>query len=151
MTHEGMVHALEEMRRLLKPDGILIDIHPIPEGAFIEVVQGDSRLFSERKRVSYSEDVIQAEKALEEVIARKLFAVERRAKFDFLTYAPSVRELRDYWEDYDMFDDEPKDEAILARQEELYAKADQILQASGSGAQVATHEQANITRLTPLT
>jgi SAM-dependent methyltransferase len=30
MEHRGMVHALQEIRRLLKPRGILIDIHPVP-------------------------------------------------------------------------------------------------------------------------
>jgi len=28
MEHEGMVHALEEIHRLLKPAGTLIEIHP---------------------------------------------------------------------------------------------------------------------------
>ena len=30
MEHESMVHALEEIRRTLKPNGILIDLRPVP-------------------------------------------------------------------------------------------------------------------------
>ena len=60
MVHSGMVHALEEIHRLLKPDGMLINIHPVPEGYFIKVIQGDRTLFAERKRETCSEDVIHA-------------------------------------------------------------------------------------------
>ena len=28
MTHAGMVHALQEARRVLKPDGVIIDLRP---------------------------------------------------------------------------------------------------------------------------
>jgi SAM-dependent methyltransferase len=150
MAHEGMVHALEEIHRLLKPDGILIDIHPVPEGYFIKALQGDTILFAERKRVTCSEDVLRAEEALAEVVERDLFSVERRAEFDFLIYASSVRELRDYWEKLNAFEDDPQGEAILAREEYLYTQVEEIMQASGPGAEVATHERARIARLRPV-
>ena len=145
-----MVHALEEIRRLLKPGGKLIDIHPIPEGFFIKALQRGRILFAERKRETCSDDVLRAEDALAESIVRNLFAVDRRAEFDFLTYAPSVRELRVYWEELNAYDDDPTDETIIAREEELYAQVEQILQASGAGAEVAIHERARIARLRPV-
>jgi SAM-dependent methyltransferase len=64
MEHEGMVHALEEIRRLLKPDGILVNLLPVPEGSFIEVHYDGRILFAERKRETCSEDV--AEVAIHE-------------------------------------------------------------------------------------
>jgi SAM-dependent methyltransferase len=150
MAHEGMVHALEEIHRLLKPGGILIDIHPVPEGYFIKALQGDRILFAERRREPCSEDVLHAEDALAECVERNLFAVDRRAEFDFLTYASSVRELRDYWEELNAFEDEPKDEAIITREEDLYAQVEEIMQASGAGAEVAIHERVRIARLRPV-
>jgi SAM-dependent methyltransferase len=150
MDHEGMVHALEEIHRLLKSDGILIDIHPIPEGYFIKALQGNKILFAERKRETCSEDVFHAENALAESVERNLFSVDRRAEFDFLTYASSVRELRDYWEELNAFDDTPKDEAIIAREEDLYAQVEEIMQASGAGVEVAIHERVRIARLRPV-
>jgi hypothetical protein len=38
MEHEGMVHALSEIRRVLVPDGVLIDLRPISDQWPIEVV-----------------------------------------------------------------------------------------------------------------
>ena len=145
-----MVHALEEIHRLLKPGGILIDIHPVPEGYFIKALQGNRILFAERKRETCSEDVLHAEDALAETVERDLFAVDRRAEFDFLTYASSVRELRDYWEELNAFEDDPMDEAIIAREEDLYAQVEEIMQASGAAAEVAIHERARIARLRPV-
>jgi len=37
MQHEGMVHALNEIRRVLAPNGILIDLRPMSEGRLVEV------------------------------------------------------------------------------------------------------------------
>jgi len=145
-----MVHALEEIHRLLKPDGILIDIHPVPEGYFIKAFQGDRTLFAELKRETCSDDVLHAEGALAEIIKRDLFTVDRRAEFDFLTYASSVREIREYWEDINAFVEGPKDEAIIAREEDLYAQVEEIMQASGAGAEVAIHERVRIARLRPV-
>ena len=145
-----MVHALEEIHRLLKPDGILIDIHPVPEGYFIKALQGDRILFAERKRETCSDDVLHAEDALVEIVEHDLFTLERRAEFDFLTYASSVQELRDYWEELNAFEHDPQDEAINAREENLYAQVEEIMLASGVGAEVAIHERARITRLRPV-
>ena len=145
-----MVHALEEIRRLLKPDGILIDIHPVPEGYFIKAFQGDRILFAERRRETCSDDVLHAEDALAESIELDLFTVDRRAEYDFLTYASSVRELREYWEEINTFEDDPKDEAVIAREEYLYTQVEEIMQASGAGAEVAIHERVRIVRLRPV-
>ena len=38
MAHEGMVHALSEIRRVLAPEGVLIDLRPFSDEWRIEVV-----------------------------------------------------------------------------------------------------------------
>ena len=144
-----MVHALEEIRRLLKPDGCLIDIHPIRKAPLIKVRQGSDLLFAESDPgYDYDEGLRHADEALEEVVRRGLFLVEGKSEFEAVTYASTVAEMRDYWAKYGAFDDESKDEAITARQNEVYAQADEIMQ-NALGAVITYHERARITRLEP--
>ena len=145
-----MVHALEDIRRLLRPGRILIDIHPFPEGSFIKVFKDGNVLFAEPRRETDDEDVLHAEDALAQVLGRRLFVIEDNGEFDFFTYASSVPELRQFKEEANAYDDSPKDEAMVAREEELYAQAEKILQASGEGAEVATHTRCRIARLRPV-
>ena len=150
MKYEGMVHALEEIRRLLRPDGCLIDIHPVLEAPLVEVYQGSRVLFVEPyPGYDYEEDLRQAEDALAQIVQRGPFVVERSGEFDLLTYGSSVAELRDFWAKAGAYDDSPKDEAVEGREAELYARVEEIMQAAGPGAEVALHERARITRLNP--
>ena len=150
MESEGMVHALEEIQRLLRSDGCLIDIHPVLEAPLIKVYQGSSIVFVEPDpSYDYEEDPRQAEDALAQVVLRRLFVIERSREFDLLTYGSSVAELRDYWAKAGAYDDSPKDDAVEARATELYAQVEEIMRATGQGAEVALHERARITRLNP--
>ena len=144
-----MVHALEEIRRLLKPTGFLIDIHPIPKAELTKVYQGRTLLFAEADPgYDSNEAVPQAEAALDDVVRRGLFSIEGESEFELVTYASSVTEMRDYWAHYSAFDDEPKADAISMRQNEMYNRADEIMQRA-PGAEISEHEPARITRLKP--
>ena len=94
-----MVHTLEETQRLLKRGGVMINILPVPEGYFIEVHHDGRILFAERKRETLSEDVLQAEAAIKQVLDRGLFVFDQRDEFEFRTYGSSVSEIRAYWEE----------------------------------------------------
>ena len=149
MQMEGMVHALEEIRRLLKPTGYLIDIHPIPKAELTKVYQGSALLFAESDPgYDTNESLPHADAALEEVVRRGLFRIEGESEFALVTYASSIAEMRDYWAQYGAFDNEPKDDAIVTRQNEMYNRADEIMQ-NASGAEISEHEPARITRLKP--
>jgi hypothetical protein len=149
MEAQGMVHALEEIRRLLKPDGYLIDIHPIREAPFIRVYQKQNLLFEESDPgYDTDEGLHHTEIALEEVVRRGLYIIEGKSEFEVVAYASSVAEMREYWAKYGAFDDEPKDEAIIARQNEIYTRADEIMQSAPEAA-ISYHERARITRLRP--
>jgi len=145
-----MVHALEEIHRLLRPNGILIDIHPFPQAPEVKVIQGDEVIFAEPKRdiQDEDEDVKQADRALAEVVERGLFDVEHSEEFDFFSYASSVPELRDFWEKYNAYDDTLKAEARLAQEEDVYTRAEQIRRELGD-AEAAIHEKTKIARLKP--
>ena len=143
-----MVHAFEEIRRLLRRDGILINILPFPEGEIIKVFQGDRLLFAEPKRDSDSEDVLAADEAVEQVVERGLYLIERSEEFDYLTYGSSVEELRAYWARYEAYNENFKEKEALL--EELYTRAEDIMRAAGPGTEVATYERTRITRLKPV-
>jgi hypothetical protein len=150
MEREGMVHALEEIHRLLKSDGRLIEIHPVLESPLIKVYRGNTVLFVEPyPGYDYEDDLRHAEEALVQVIQHRLFVIERNNEFDLITYASAVAELRDYWAKAGAYDDSPKDEEVEAREAELYAQVEEFMQAAGE-AQVALHERARISRLRPM-
>jgi hypothetical protein len=145
-----MVHALEEIRRLLKLGGFLIDIHPIRKAPLIKVVQGNDVLFLESDPgYDYDEGLMHADGALEQVVRRGIYGIEGGNEFEMVIYASSTAEMRDYWAKYGAFDAEPKDDAIVARQNEVYAKADEIMR-NVPAAEIAYHERARIARLIPV-
>ncbi len=145
-----MVHALQQIQRLLKPCGRLIDIHPFVEAPLIEIHQG-GEIASVGQVPAYAVDDIQhAEDALAHVIQHRLFAVERAHMFDFRIYASTVIELRDFLADAEAFADHPPDEEAAAREKELAVCVEGLMRASGEGAEVASHERVRIARLAPL-
>jgi len=144
-----MVHALEEIPRLLKADGILIDIHPVPESPRVKVIRDDKMLFNEPRRLTVDQEIQQAEHALAETIKREIFVLDRSAEFDFFSYGLSGSELREFWDRYNAYDDSPQDQTKLAQEEAVYSKADEIMQGSGEDTKVAVHEIVRIARLKP--
>ena len=92
----------------------------------------------------------QAEDALAQIVQRRLFVIERSGEFDFLMYGSSVAALRDFIAKANAYDDRPTDEAVAAREAELAARVEEIMQAAGKGAEVAYHERGRIARLRPM-
>ena len=109
-------------------------------------------MFSEpwRDHDYFDEDVVHAQDALAQVIQRRVFAVERRAEFDFLTYGSSVAELRDFMVKESAHKEGPEDEAEETAKAELYFRVEKSWHAAGNGAEVARRERARIARLRPL-
>ena len=135
-----MVHALEEVYRLLRPDSYLIEIHPILEPPVLKVFDGSRLLFAgPYPGYDYEEALWQAENAIQRIIQRGLFAISGSKEFDFMTYGSSITEIQDLWE-----------EPAEAREAELYGKVEEIMHAAGKGATVALHEKVRLIRLDPL-
>ena len=88
-----MVDALRRAHRLLRPRGVLVDLHPGASRALVEaagsavglVDAGDAPLRHAAAGV-----------ALAALVDQRRFTIDRTLEFDFFTYADSIEELRDY-------------------------------------------------------
>jgi SAM-dependent methyltransferase len=150
MEHEGMVHALEEIHRLLKPAGTLIEIHPsVDAPPFVEVRSNGRLSFAEGDPVfDYEDDLRQADAAVATVLDRSVFVLDDRRGFELRTYATSVKELRDHWALVGAYDPEEPEEALMRRRDEMYGRARAALEAGSSRAEVIYVEPATMSRLT---
>ena len=145
-----MVHALEEVQRLLKSDGRLIDIQPVMEAPLLKVYQANSVVFVEPDpSYDYEEDMRQADAALTKVIQRDMFVIEERSEFDFLTHGSSAQELLTFWGKASADDNITEEDPAGQRIKEVYDRAEKIRQTAGQGAEVALHRRARILRLKP--
>lgn len=147
-----MVHALEEIRRLLKPAGTLIDIHPVAVSSPIEIHQGGKiDLVGHLTVRQWCTDFQQADSALAEIARKGLFIVERAEVFDSLIYYDSPAEMRvALKESIDYFDRGDQSTDDEARQvDALAARAEELMQDAGRGAELIAREPTHISRLRP--
>jgi SAM-dependent methyltransferase len=148
MEPDDMVPALDEAHRLVVPGGTVIDIHPVPGTATVEVYCGGDVVFAEPASAADDEGERQADAALAQGVERGLFAAERRAEFDFRAYASSSRELRDFLAEADAHASPADGETSDAYKTDLYERVQRITAAKRTETEVAYHERAQITRLT---
>jgi hypothetical protein len=104
MERAGMVHALEKIQQLLKPGGILLDIHPTNEMAAIAVRLREQLIPG--GWLNESDDYVEyawADEAVQQVVADRRFTLERSGTFEFVWHADTLNELRAYlaeeWKD----------------------------------------------------
>lgn len=146
-----MVHALEEIRRLLRAGGCLIDIHPVRDAPIVDVRTSDGVMFSEPSAgYDYDDDLFHAERALTTAVRRGLFAVDGSHEFEFHTSARSVRELRDFFAVYSAYEEDPVNDEVEARVDAFYERVDAVMRSSGRGARVVHRERALMSRLSPI-
>lgn len=136
------MHALEIVHSLLKPEGVLIDIHPNGEPPPIEVhMGGESMLAGYLDETDDFEEYFKADEALAEVTARGLFVLEREGQFTFMTHASTITELADFilaeWSD-----------SVV--HEETIERANALMGEAGDGKEVALRERARIARFRAL-
>ncbi len=101
-----MVHALDEIRRVLVPDGILIDIRPIMDRWPVEVVSMSS--VQETGRADDFQEQVDADvasnDAMREVEARGWFKREREEFFSFFYSWDTPSEMEEFlaeeWPDF---------------------------------------------------
>jgi SAM-dependent methyltransferase len=150
MDQGEMVPALEEAHRLLGPTGTVIDVHPVPGTAEIEVHRSGHVVFAEPASTSDGEGERHADDALSTVVARGLFVAERRSEFDFRVYASSVRELHEFLAEADAHARQEGTETSDASESALFGRVERMMAAGATRTEVAYHERARITQLRPV-
>jgi len=153
MEYGSMVHALEEIHRLLRPNGFLIDIHPVAEHSSVEIHQNENiDLVGQLEVSQWCVDFQEADKALDEIIQRGIFTVEQKGMFETLTYYESATEmgtaLKQSIHKY-VRESEPVEEEI-SLVDVLAVQADKLLQAAGGKAMLVLREPDHISRLKPM-
>ena len=89
-----MVHALEQIHVLLKPDGQLIDIHPNGELVeFISLLDEGQQFIGYMHETDEYIEYRQADEAIQTAVSKGLFQVVKTGEFEFRTYADSFDEL----------------------------------------------------------
>ena len=99
-----MVHALETVHSLIKPGGLLLDIHPGTKKARVEArVNGKEYFLDTLEETDDYIEYKQAGDALAQAIRQGIFSVEENGKFQFITHAETIEELREFltenWKD----------------------------------------------------
>src|SRR5574341_717078 len=106
-----MVHALNEIHRVLAPDGVLIDLRPLAGNWPVEVAS--NREVKAAGRVSDMptglEDDQAANRSVAQAASQGRFAREREEFFPFFYYWDSPNEMQDYieeeWADFITIDE----------------------------------------------
>lgn len=91
------MHALRRIHRSLRPEGVLLDLHPQPESAGVEVWQGDR--VDRLGQVDQEEDIreiLEARARLDLVEGEGWYVTERRRFFDLLAHFPSAEDWLEY-------------------------------------------------------
>jgi len=133
-----MVHALETVHSLIKPGGLLLDIHPGTEKAWLEAnVNGKEYFLDTLEETDDYIEYKQAGDALAHVIRQGLFSVEENGKFSFIIHAGTIEELRGFltenWKD-----------AVLS--ESVDGKAREYITSSVESYEVLVREEILIAR-----
>ena len=106
-----MVHALNEIQRILAPDGILIDLRPMLDRWPLEVASAGKH--QEAGRVTDLAEPLSDDKAANQAIAeiakRGWFVRKREETFSFFYYWDTPKEMQEYmseeWNDIINIDD----------------------------------------------
>lgn len=134
-----MVHALDEIRRTLKPNGILLDLRPVEDNWQVEVVsstgwQAAGRLSDLPAAV---EDDEAAFHAMREAESNGWYVREKEKGFDFFYYWDTPSEMKEFmeseWDDFEKLE------------ESVYRKTSSLWVSAGGDARVRVRVKMLIT------
>ena len=144
MLPEGMVHALEQIHRLLIPGGNLVDIHPTTGPMLVEIHRGKHILFCQPDPRSWEADFRHADQAVAQVIQRGLFLQGESRQFDFLVFSSSVPEMVAYIDRVNAHTEPSPEDVEAAREREFFQQVEATMQSMGAGLEVATREHTRV-------
>ncbi len=94
-----MVHALHEARRVLKPNGILIDLRPAAVHRRVGIWSASQFQLIGAMRERFDDDDA-ANQAVAEVVRQGLFKAERRIRFECNRTMDSLTEFRTWLDEF---------------------------------------------------
>ena len=111
------MHALRQIHRSLRPDGVLLDLHPQPEQPRIEIWKHG--LIEQLGPIDYEEDIadiLNARALLDQVERDGWYATQRHRFFELVSHFSSVEDWQahEWWDGYDTR--VPEELLIAARQ-----------------------------------
>ena len=139
MEHESMVHALDEIRRTLKPNGILIDLRPVESNWSVEIVssvgwQAAGRLSDMPAAVEDDEAAFNAMRAAE---SNGWYSKKEEKEFAFFYYWDTPSEMKEFmeeeWEEFEKME------------EDVYQKASSLWASANADARVRVRVNMLIT------
>lgn len=119
-----MVHALDEIRRTLKPNGILIDLRPVEANWSVEVVSSAGYQVSGRLSdlPAAVEDDEAAFKAMRAAESNGWYSKKEEKEFAFFYYWDTPSEMKEFMED-EWEDFEKLEEDVYKKTSSLWALA----------------------------
>ncbi len=135
-----MVHALDEIRRTLKPNGILIDLRPVEANWSVEIVssagwQVSGRLSDQPAAVVDDEAAFNAMRAAE---SKGWYSKKEEKEFAFFYYWDTPSEMKEFmedeWEDFEKLE------------EDVYKKTSSLWASSNADARVRVRVNMLITK-----
>ena len=121
MTHAGMVHALRQVHRLLKSDGILLDLRPAVKHRQVGVGEGKRWAFVAWMREDLTDDRA-ADRALKRAAALGLFRPESNREFELDRVMDTLDDFREWLSDFPSGRLDPEDGRLFRRVERALAK-----------------------------
>lgn len=111
-----MVHALSEAHRVLKPDGILIDLRPKPEHRQVGIGSGRRWAFVGETREGLEDDEA-ADRAVAEVLRAGLFRQDEHVEFMLERVMDSLADLDTWLDEFSTSREIPPHTQLIARVE----------------------------------
>ena len=140
MEHASMVHALSEIRRTLKSDGILIDLRPVEDNWTVEIPSSSDLQIAGRLTdmpIGIADDAA-AFAAMRDVESRGWFINERSEEFAFFYYWNTPSEMKEWidaeWDDFEKIEDD------------VYLKTNALWASANADARVRVRVKMLITR-----
>ena len=135
-----MVHALDEIRRTLRPNGTLIDLRPVEDSWSVEVTSlastGVAGYLTDQP-IGLADDAA-AFRAMQDVESRGWFRREREEEFPFFYYWDTPSDMKTFmeteWEEFEKMD------------EPVYQKASAMWASANADARLRVRVKMLITR-----
>jgi len=92
-----MVHALQEARRILADQGVLVDVRPVVSPIVLDVVIASQSVWTRDIAIfSSPEDIAAADSAVQHSLSLNWFSYDKNISFDFDIYCDTAAELDTY-------------------------------------------------------